>query len=65
MEAVQCVMKTELIDDSYEIIKQISRGTQIDQNAYLEIVDLLELSEKNKNKLLNLTPRTYLGNCKT
>ena len=62
MEAVQCIMKTELIDDSYEIIKQISRGTQIDKNAYLEIVDSLNISEKNKNKLLTLTPSTYLGN---
>jgi len=55
-------MKTEFIDDSYEIIKQILRGAKIDKNAYLEIVDSLEISEKNKNKLLNLTPRTYLGN---
>jgi adenylosuccinate lyase len=62
MEAVQCVMKTEFIDDSYEIIKQIVEGEKIDKNAYLEIVDSLELSEKNKNKLLNLIPRTYLGN---
>ena len=62
MEAVQCIMKTELIDDSYEIIKQISRGTQIDKNAYFEIVKSLNISEKNKNKLLTLTPRTYLGN---
>ncbi len=62
MEPIQCLMKTENIKDSYEIIKVISRGKHISKETYLEIVSDLPLSTENKNKLIELTPQTYIGN---
>jgi adenylosuccinate lyase len=61
MEAVQCVMKTEHIKDSYEYIKKLSRGKTITKETYFEIVNNINISKKGKAKLLALTPQTYLG----
>ena len=61
-EAIQCLMKTENITNSYEIIKDISRGKHMTKESYLETIEKLPLCEENKKKLLNLTPQTYLGN---
>ena len=61
MEAVQCVMKTEHIKDSYEYIKKLSRGQTITKEKYFEIVKGINISKDNKDKLLALTPQTYLG----
>ena len=36
-EAIQCVMKTEMIPQSYEIIKGLTRGKPIDKTTYLEM----------------------------
>ena len=60
-EAVQCVMKTEHIDNAYEIIKNHSRGreTEFNKETYLELVNNLGLSNENKIRLSNLTPKNY------
>jgi adenylosuccinate lyase len=62
MEPIQTIMKTEFIENSYDIIKQISRGQTITKDIYLKIVNNLNITDSNKNKLLELTPQTYLGN---
>ena len=61
MEPLQYIMKTENIQNSYEIIKKLSRNHIITKEKYLEIVNNLNISDKNKNKLLNLTPKNYNG----
>ena len=61
MEAVQCVMKTEHIKDSYEYIKKLSRGEKINKETYFKIVNGVNISNASKAKLLALTPQTYLG----
>ena len=60
-EAVQCVMKTENIDDAYEKVKNHSRGleTKFNKETYISLVESLELSDENKQRLLNLTPTNY------
>lgn len=62
MEPVQCIMKTEMIPNAYEFTKDISRGNVVTKDIYLDIVDNLDLSQRNKTKLLNLTPASYIGN---
>ena len=57
MEAVQSKMKTEFIKDSYEKIKNISRGKRITKDEYINIVEQLDI--KDKSRLLELTPFTY------
>ena len=61
MEAIQCIMKTEFIENSYEIVKDKCRGKDITKEDYLNIVEELPISDKSKNKLRNLTPHTYTG----
>ena len=62
MEPIQTIMKTEFIDNSYDIIKKISRGKHITRDIYFEIVNNLNISDINRGKLLALTPQNYLGN---
>jgi adenylosuccinate lyase len=60
-EAIQCVMKTEGKDNAYEIIKEHARGSSLkfDQNWYLELVNSLDISNENKERLQRLTPAKY------
>lgn len=60
-EAIQIVMKLEGIDNAYEIIKSKTRGISLDKNSYAELVENLDISEKAKDTLKNLTPMNYLG----
>ena len=54
-------MKTENIDNAYEIIKNHSRGldTEFTKDIYLELVNSLDISNENKERLLKLTPQYY------
>jgi adenylosuccinate lyase len=60
-EAVQCVMKTENIDNAYEKVKNHSRGLEsgFTKDTYISLVKSLEISSENKQRLLNLTPTNY------
>ena len=60
-EAVQCVMKTENIDNAYEKVKNHSRGLEsgFTEDTYISLVESLEISSENKQRLLNLTPTNY------
>ena len=62
MEPLQCIMKTQFISDSYDIIKKLSRDKNITQNDYNNIVNELSLDSDIKQKLLKLTPANYIGN---
>ena len=62
MEPIQTIMKTEFIENSYDIIKQLSRGKNITKEIYFEIVNNLNINDNNRNKLLKLTPKNYSGN---
>jgi hypothetical protein len=35
--------------------------SSLNQNSYLDMVQSLDLKKEEKNKLLSLTPSTYLG----
>ena len=60
-EAIQTVMKLEGYDDAYEIIKDLTRGELLTENSYKSLINSLDISIKSKNKLLKLTPATYIG----
>ena len=46
---------------AYDKIKKITRGKPLTKDAYLAMVGELDISSKDKNMLLNLSPKTYLG----
>ena len=64
-EAVQTVMRTQGISNSYEIVKQITRGKQMDEELYQQLLSETGLSAENRAKLASLHPDTYVGLAET
>ena len=60
-EAVQTIMRLENIENAYEQLKDLTRGKNLNQEKYLEFIESLDLSPKNKEYLIKLTPRNYIG----
>ncbi|MCF6337469.1 MAG: adenylosuccinate lyase [Gammaproteobacteria bacterium] len=61
-EPVQTVMRRYGIEKPYEKLKELTRGTGIDQVRLQEFVSELNIPENAKATLLKLTPSNYLGN---
>ena len=61
-EPVQTVMRRYGIEKPYEKLKELTRGTGIDQQRLQEFVSGLDMPEEAKAALLKLTPSSYLGN---
>ncbi len=60
-EPLQTIMRKNNISNSYDLIKKISRGKPFDKKIYLDIIATLDISEKDKAKLSQLTPLKYIG----
>ena len=60
-EAIQTVMRKHHIESGYEVMKKISRGKNIEKEDLHAIINSLDIPRAEKNKLLKLTPSTYLG----
>ena len=61
-EPIQTVMRRYRIEKPYEKLEELTRGKQIDQRSVQDFVQTLTIPETAKQELLQLTPRTYLGN---
>ena len=61
-EPIQTVMRRHNIKNPYEKLKELTRGKQIDENILKDFISKLDIPEETKRMLMNLTPRTYLGN---
>ena len=60
-EAVQTVMRVHGIPDAYDRLKQFTRGKPMTRTAMRDFILSLELPETDKERLLELTPESYLG----
>ena len=60
-EAVQTVMRLENIDNAYEKLKELTRGKSLNKQKYIEFINDLNISSKNKEYLLKLKPENYVG----
>jgi adenylosuccinate lyase len=61
-EPIQTVMRRYCIADSYEQLKELTRGKDgITRDTLHKFIDRLDLPEDEKNRLRALTPQTYLG----
>ena len=60
-EPIQIIMRYHNIKNSYDIIKQSTRGKTIDKNTIKNIINKCDLEESVKNRLLKLKPRDYIG----
>ncbi len=61
-EPVQTVMRRYGIEKPYEKLKELTRGTGIDQARLQAFVSGLDMPDDAKAALLELTPSNYLGN---
>ena len=60
-EAVQTIMRLENIENAYEKLKEFTRGKNLNKEQYIEFVENLDVSQKNKDYLKSLNPRNYIG----
>ncbi len=60
-EAVQTVMRRHGLPEPYEQLKAFTRGKLITQAMMQEFITQLALPEAEKQRLLAMTPSTYLG----
>ena len=61
-EPIQTVMRKAGIDEPYEKLKALTRkGESMSQERMQEFIQTLDLDEKDKDYLMNLSPATYIG----
>jgi adenylosuccinate lyase len=60
-EAVQTVMRAHGIPDAYDRLKSFTRGRAIDKDAMREFIASLDLPPAEKQRLLRLEPKDYVG----
>ena len=61
-EPIQTVMRKNKIKNPYEKLKNLTRGNQnINKESLHSFIKLLNLPNKDKDYLLNLTPQNYIG----
>ena len=60
-EAIQTLLRKNGVDDSYAKIKSISRGKKLDYHSYIKIINDLKINKADKELLLSLTPKKYIG----
>ena len=60
-EPVQTVMRKHGVEEAYEKLKELTRGEAINAGKLRAFIDMLEIDEKDKLRLQNLTPSSYTG----
>jgi adenylosuccinate lyase len=60
-EPIQTVMRRYAVPDAYEQLKALTRGKRVDAAAVAAFVAGLPIPDAEKQRLLELTPATYLG----
>ncbi|GGI91609.1 adenylosuccinate lyase [Legionella impletisoli] len=60
-EAVQTVMRRYNVPNAYEQLKDLTRGQGIDAESLNAFIESLDIPEKAKKRLLELTPEQYTG----
>ena len=60
-EPIQTVMRRNGIENSYERLKELTRGRMMDRATLVHFVESLAIPRAEKDALLALTPATYVG----
>ncbi|WP_126338302.1 adenylosuccinate lyase [Legionella spiritensis] len=60
-EAIQTVMRRYQIPNAYEQLKTLTRGQGIDSDSLKKFIHSLDIPEKAKKSLMDLTPGKYTG----
>ena len=60
-EAVQTVMRRYGVPEPYEKLKALTRGQRLEADALNSFIRALDIPDDVKERLMSLTPHTYLG----
>ncbi len=60
-EPIQMVARKYQISNSYELLKKFTRGRKVNKTIIEKIIANLDIPDNEKNRLLELTPRKYIG----
>ena len=61
-EPIQTVMRKAGIEKPYEKLKDLTRGNVINKETIRTFIEGLELAPEDKQRLLEMTPASYVGN---
>jgi adenylosuccinate lyase len=61
-EPIQTVMRRYGIEKPYEKLKELSRGHKLTEADVKAFIEKLDIPQDAKDKLISLTPKTYIGN---
>ena len=64
-EALQTILRKEGVSCGYEKVAKLVKEKVFKQDHWIKFVKSFEISDENKNKLINLTPETYIGHIET
>ena len=60
-EAIQTIIRKNKIPNGYELMKDLSRGKEITKEDLIYFINKIEIPKEDKNRLLQLSPHTYIG----
>ena len=60
-EPIQTVMRKHAVPKAYEKLKELTRGKEVNQKTVQKFVKTLDIPKEDKDRLLKLTPTTYIG----
>ena len=60
-EPIQTVMRKAGVDNAYDRLKDLTRGNVIDEALIRQFIATLPIPEEDRQRLLVLTPATYIG----
>jgi len=61
-EPIQTVMRRYGIEQPYEKLKELTRGQRVTREIMQEFVAKLEIPEEAKQRLMEMSPASYIGN---
>lgn len=60
-EAIQTILRKNKVKDAYEKLKDLTRGKKITLEEIRVFINTLNIPNEDKEALLNLTPKKYIG----
>lgn len=60
-EPIQTVMRKNAVPNAYEKLKELTRGKEVNKKIVQEFIKSLDIPKEDKDRLLKLTPATYIG----
>lgn len=60
-EPIQTVLRKHAVPNAYEKLKELTRGKEVTQKTIQAFIKGLKIPKEDKERLMKLTPETYIG----